>query len=147
MTEESKRIRPDGVIPPAGDPLNSAPSEDRQVLKDAVLMIPNLVKLVGRLLKDPRVPRRSKVVLGFAALYVASPIDLVPEFIPVIGWADDLLLVIYALDSLIERAGSEVVEEHWDGPGDLLGMIRDVMGMGRNLIPRRMLRTIDRLSG
>lgn len=142
MTEESKRIRPDDVIPPQVEPTQS-----RQLVMDAVLMLPNLVKLVGRLLKDHRVPRRSKVVLGFAAAYVASPIDLIPEFIPVIGWADDLLLLMYALDSLIDHAGPEVVEEHWDGPGDLLGLIREVMGMGRSLVPKPLSRVIERLSG
>jgi len=142
MTDNPNRIKPDDVIPPDGESIQA-----RQLIKDAALMLPNLVKLVGRLLTDPRVPRRSKVVLGFAAAYVASPIDLIPEFIPVLGWADDLLLLTYALDSLIDRAGSEVVEEHWDGPGDLLDLIRDVMGMGRNLIPRRLMKTIDRLSG
>jgi uncharacterized membrane protein YkvA (DUF1232 family) len=142
MTDNPNRIKPDDVIPPDGESI-----QGRQLIKDAALMLPNLVKLVGRLLTDPRVPRRSKVVLGFAAAYVASPIDLIPEFIPVLGWADDLLLLAYALDSLIDRAGPEVVEEHWDGPGDLLALIRDVMGMGRNLIPRRLMKTIDRLSG
>ncbi len=142
MTEETNRIRPDDVIPPQGQSI-----QGRQMVMDAVLMLPNLVKLVGRLLKDPRVPRRAKVVLGFAAAYVASPIDLIPEFIPVIGWADDLLILIYALDSLIDRAGPEVVEEHWDGPGDLLGLIREVMGMGRNLVPKPLSRVIERLSG
>ena len=142
MTEETNSIRPDDVIPPQGQSV-----QGRQMAMDAVLMIPNLVKLVGRLLKDPRVPRRAKVMLGFAAAYVASPIDLIPEFIPVIGWADDLLILIYALDSLIERAGKDVVEEHWDGPGDLLGLIRDVMGMGRNLVPKPISRVIERLSG
>jgi hypothetical protein len=48
---------------------------------------------------------------------------------------------------LIDRAGPAVVEEHWDGPGDLLSMVTDVMGMARNLVPRRLMRTIDRLSG
>lgn len=142
MTEETNSIRPDDVIPPQGQSI-----QGRQMALDAVLMIPNLVKLVGRLLTDPRVPRRAKVMLGFAAAYVASPIDLIPEFIPVIGWADDLLILVYALDSLIERAGKEVVEEHWDGPGDLLGLIREVMGMGRNLVPKPISRVIERLSG
>jgi uncharacterized membrane protein YkvA (DUF1232 family) len=110
-------------------------------------MLPNLVKLVGRLLKDPRVPRRSKVALGLAAAYVASPVDLVPEFIPVIGWADDVIFLMFAIDSLIERAGAEVVEEHWDGPGDLLGMIREVLGVARSIVPRRLSRALERLSG
>ena len=142
MTDHSNRIRPDDVIPPKAESI-----QRRQLIMDAALMLPNLIKLVGRLLKDPRVSRRSKVVLGFAAAYVASPIDLIPEFIPVLGWADDVLLLVYAIDSLIDRAGPVVVEEHWDGPGDLLSMVTDVMGMARNLVPRRLMRTIDRLSG
>jgi len=142
MTDPTNRLKPDDVIPPEGSSI-----QGRQLIADAALMLPNLAKLVARLIADPRVPRRSKIVLGFAAAYVASPIDLIPEFIPVLGWADDVLLMMYALDSLIDRAGPKVVEEHWDGPGDLLGLIRDVMGMARNLIPRRLIRTIDRLSG
>ena len=142
MTDPTNRLKPDDVIPPEGTSI-----QGRRLIADAARMLPNLAKLVARLMADPRVPRRSKVVLGFAAAYVASPIDLIPEFIPVLGWADDVLLMMYALDSLIDRAGPKVVEEHWDGPGDLLGLIRDVMGMARNLIPRRLIRTIDRLSG
>jgi uncharacterized membrane protein YkvA (DUF1232 family) len=142
MTEGPNGIRPDDVIPPHGESI-----QGRKLFKDAALLLPNLVKLVGRLLKDPRVPRRSKVVLGFAAAYVASPIDLVPEFIPVVGWADDVLVLMFALDSLIDRAGPQIVEEHWDGPGDLLGLIREVMGMSRNVLPRRLSKTIDRLTG
>jgi uncharacterized membrane protein YkvA (DUF1232 family) len=142
MTEQPRTLRPDEVITP-----DRASIQGRQMAKDAVFMLPNLVKLVGRLLRDPRVPRRSKVALGLAAAYVASPIDLVPEFIPVIGWADDVIFMLLAIDSLIERAGPEVVEEHWDGPGDLLGLIRDVLGLARSVVPRRLTRALDRLTG
>ncbi len=142
MTEEPRRLRPDDVIPPEGESIQA-----RQLVKDAVLMLPNLVKLVGRLLRDPRVPRRSKVALGLAAAYVASPNDLIPEFIPVVGWADDVILLLFAIDSLIERAGPEIVDEHWDGPGDLLGLIREVMGLARNIVPNRLGRALERLSG
>jgi uncharacterized membrane protein YkvA (DUF1232 family) len=110
-------------------------------------MLPNLVKLVGRLLKDPRVPRRAKITLGLAAAYVASPIDLIPEIIPVIGWADDIILFMIALDSLIERAGVEVVDDHWDGPGDLLSLVREVVGMSRSVLPKRFGSAMDRLYG
>lgn len=106
-----------------------------------------MVRLVSRLLRDPRVPRRSKITLGLAAAYVASPIDLIPDAVPVIGWADDLLLIMFAVDSLIDRAGDDVVEELWDGPGDLLSLVRDVMAVSRNIVPKRLARIIDRLSG
>jgi len=142
MTDKPRPYRPDDVIPPEG-----ASIQARQLVKDAVLMLPNLVKLVGRLLKDPRVPRRSKVALGLAAVYVASPIDLVPEVIPVIGWADDIIFVLLAIDSLIERAGPEIVEEHWDGPGDILSLIREVLGAMRSLVPNKLSRALDRIGG
>jgi uncharacterized membrane protein YkvA (DUF1232 family) len=141
-TEESKRVRPDEVLPPNGQSI-----QGRQLVTDAVLMMPNIIKLIGRLLRDPRVPRRAKITLGLAAAYVASPIDLIPEVIPVIGWADDVLVLMFAIDSLIERAGDEIVEELWDGPGDLLSLVRDVVGLSRNLVPKRLSNIIDRLSG
>jgi uncharacterized membrane protein YkvA (DUF1232 family) len=78
---------------------------------------------------------------------VASPLDLFPEFIPVIGWLDDLLILTYVLDRVIDRAGQDVVEELWDGPGDLLGLIRDVLGLASNVIPRKLRVVIDRLHG
>lgn len=137
-----KTIRPDEVIPPDGTPVQS-----RRALADAILLIPNILKLIARLLKDPRVPRRAKVTIGLAAAYVASPIDLVPEVIPVLGWIDDILVVMMALDSLIERAGPEVVEEHWDGPGDILAIIREAMSASRALVPKRITSILDRISG
>lgn len=142
MTEEPKRVHPDEVLPPEGTSIQS-----RKLVADAARLLPNLVKLVARLIKDPRVPRRAKIALGIAFAYVASPIDIIPEAIPVVGWADDLLLVMLALDSLIERAGRDVVEEHWDGPGDLLSLIREVIAATRMILPRRVAAVIDRLSG
>lgn len=143
MTDQERaRVRPDEVLPPEGRSL-----QGRQLVTDAVFMLPNIVKLVGRLIKDPRVPRRAKITLGLAAAYVVSPIDLIPEVIPVVGWADDVVLMMFAIDSLIERAGTEIVEEHWDGPGDLLGLVRDVVALSRSVVPKRLGQMIDRLSG
>lgn len=141
-SEKTNRVRPDEVLPPDGRSLQA-----RQLVTDAVTMMPSLVKLVARLLKDPRVPRRAKITLGLAAAYVASPIDLIPEVVPVIGWADDVLILMFAIDSLIERAGDEIVTEHWDGPGDLLSLVRDVVALSRSLVPKRLSAIIDRLSG
>lgn len=142
MTDEPTRLRPDEVLPPDGGNVQM-----RRLIGDAALMLPNIIKLVGRLLLDSRVPRRAKITLGMAAAYVASPVDLIPEIIPVVGWADDVLIVMFAIDSLIERAGSEIVDEHWDGPGDLLSLVREVVGLSRSVIPKRITGVIDRLSG
>ena len=142
MTDEPKSLRPDDILPPKGVSI-----QGKRLMADAALMLPNLVKLIGRLLLVPRVPRRAKITLGIAAAYVVSPIDLIPDVIPVIGWADDVLLVLFAIDSLIERAGPEIVDEHWDGPGDLLSLVREAVGLSRSIMPKRLTAIIDRLSG
>lgn len=142
MTEEPKRVQPDDVLPPEGASIQS-----RKLVADAVSLVPNLIKLISRLIKDPRVPRRSKIALGLAAAYVASPIDLIPEVVPVLGWADDLLILMLAIDSLIERAGKEVVEEHWDGAVDLLSVVREVIAATRMVLPKRITMVIDRIAG
>jgi len=142
MSDSKNSYRPDDVLPPEGTSIQT-----KRLMADAVLMLPNLVKLVGRLLLDPRVPRRAKISLGLAGAYVVSPIDLIPEVIPVIGWADDVLILMFAIDSLIDRAGIELVDEHWDGPGDLLSLVREVVGISRAVLPKRLSAAIDRLSG
>ena len=77
--------------------------------------MPDLVALTRGLLGDPRVPVGSKVLLGVALVWLLSPIDLVPEFIPVLGPLDDVIVVGLVLRHLVRRAGPEVVHEHWRG--------------------------------
>lgn len=142
MTEETIRVRPDEVLAPGGRSVQT-----RTLVADAAMMLPNLLKLIGRLVLDPRVPRRAKITLALAGAYAVSPIDLIPEMIPVVGWADDVLIVMFAIDALIDRAGPEIVSQHWDGPGDLLEMVRDVVGVSRSIVPKRVGAFIERLTG
>lgn len=136
-------LRPDEVITPNG----GAAAQLRKLAADAVFMVPNLVKLLGRLVRDPRVPRRSKVVIGASLAYLVSPVDLIPEFVPIVGFADDLLLVSYAVNHLITVAGEDVVLEHWDGPRDMLELVRSVLELSSDLVPPQVKRLISRLSG
>jgi len=139
----SDPLRPDEVITPSG----GASAQIRKLAADAVYLLPNLIKLLGRLVKDPRVPRRSQVVIGAALAYLVSPVDLIPEFIPVVGFADDVLLVSYAINHLITVAGEDVVLEHWDGPRDMLELVRSVLEVASDLVPPQLKRLIGRLSG
>ncbi len=139
----SDPLRPDEVITPSG----GASAQVRKLAADAVHLLPNLIKLLGRLVSDPRVPRRSKVVIGAALAYLVSPVDLIPEFVPVIGFADDVLLVSYAINHLITVAGEDVVLEHWDGPRDMLELVRSVLEVTSDLVPPQLKRLIGRLSG
>jgi uncharacterized membrane protein YkvA (DUF1232 family) len=90
--------------------------------------LPDCVVLVRRLLGDPRVPAESKVLLALLVVYLASPIDLVPDFIPVAGQLDDALLLALALRHLVRRSGARVVAEHWPGPVRTLNAVLAISG-------------------
>jgi uncharacterized membrane protein YkvA (DUF1232 family) len=77
--------------------------------------VPDCAVLFKRLLRDPRVPRRAKAALALFIPYLASPIDLIPDFIPVLGQLDDALLVVAVFGYVARSAGREVIEELWPG--------------------------------
>jgi uncharacterized membrane protein YkvA (DUF1232 family) len=85
--------------------------------------VPDCVVLVRRLLSDGRVPRRHRLALGALLVYLASPIDLVPDFIPVAGQLDDAVLLVLVLRGLLKSAGAGVVREHWPGPERSLAVV------------------------
>ena len=77
--------------------------------------MPDCVVLFKRLVRDPRVPRRAKVALALVVPYLASPIDLIPDFIPVLGQIDDAVVVFAVMRYVIRVAGRDVVAELWPG--------------------------------
>jgi uncharacterized membrane protein YkvA (DUF1232 family) len=91
-------------------------------------ILPDCIVLLKRLLRDPRVPRRAKVWLWLLVPYLASPIDLIPDFIPVLGQLDDAVLAALALRAVVRGAGREVVEERWPGSAAGLGVLMRVVG-------------------
>jgi uncharacterized membrane protein YkvA (DUF1232 family) len=84
-------------------------------LKELASFLPDCVTTVRRLRGDPRVPRRAKLAVGFAGLWVLSPIDLIPEFLPVIGPLDDVVVVALALRYAARQVPPEVLYEAWPG--------------------------------
>ena len=78
--------------------------------------IPDCIVLVHRLLHDPRVPRRRKLLLVALIAYLALPFDLVPDFIPVAGQLDDVIIVALVLRHVLRGGGETVLREHWPGP-------------------------------
>jgi uncharacterized membrane protein YkvA (DUF1232 family) len=85
------------------------------VARELIALVPNMLLLFKDLLRDERVPRSAKLWLWFAAVWLASPIDLIPEFIPVLGPLDDAVVAAAVLRHLVRKAGDEVVYEHWRG--------------------------------
>ena len=88
----------------------------RGTLRELVLLLPHLAGLIARLGNDARVPRRTKAILGGVAVYLVSPIDLIPDFIPLLGYLDDAILVAIVLDGLLNHVDRRILLEHW--PGD-----------------------------
>src|SRR6266542_2684033 len=91
-------------------------------------LLPNLIRLFRGLLRDPRVPRGSKVLLGFAIAWFVSPIDLLPEFIPVLGPLDDVVVAALLLRHVLRKAGRDVIAEHWSGDQATLDVLLRVAG-------------------
>jgi uncharacterized membrane protein YkvA (DUF1232 family) len=85
------------------------------VLRELAGFLPNAVRLVRRLRNHPAVPRRAKLAIVFAGLWVLSPIDLIPEFLPVIGPLDDVVVVALALRYAARRVPRSVLRSAWDG--------------------------------
>ena len=86
-------------------------------------VVPDCIVLVKRLLGDPRVPRRRKFALGLLVAYLAMPIDLVPDFIPVAGQLDDAIVAALALRYALRSGGPELLREHWPGPERSLDIV------------------------
>jgi uncharacterized membrane protein YkvA (DUF1232 family) len=94
------------------------------------------VQLIVRLAGDPRVSGRTKSVLAGVALYLASPVDLVPDFIPLLGHLDDVLLVAIVLDGLLNYVDRAVLLEHWPGDPRSLDRVCRIAGRVAAWIPR-----------
>jgi uncharacterized membrane protein YkvA (DUF1232 family) len=97
--------------------------------RDVARFIPDCIVLVRRLFGEPRVHRRQKLLLGALVGYLALPIDLVPDFIPVAGHIDDLLVVVLALRVVLRASGSELLREHWPGPESSLAVVQRLVGV------------------
>jgi uncharacterized membrane protein YkvA (DUF1232 family) len=90
--------------------------------------VPDCARLFKRLLGDRRIARRQKLPLALLAAYLLSPIDLIPDFIPVAGQLDDAILVAVALRYVARSAGPEVIREHWPGPDESLRAVLRLAG-------------------
>ncbi len=90
--------------------------------------IPDCIVLFKRLMGDPAVPRRRKLLLALLVAYLAMPIDLIPDFIPVAGQADDALFVGLALRAIVRGGGPDVIRRHWPGPESSLNVVLRLAG-------------------
>jgi len=88
------------------------------LLREAIRVLPDVLRLVRRLAADASLPRGVRIRLGLLLAYLAIPIDLIPDFIPVLGYADDAIIVTAVLRSTVRHAGLGPVRAHWPGTDD-----------------------------
>jgi uncharacterized membrane protein YkvA (DUF1232 family) len=102
---------------------------DKTRLRDALRLVPDVIRLVRRLAADPTVPRPVRTWLVVLLAYLLSPIDLIPDFVPVLGYADDALIVVIVLRYVTRHAGSEALDKHWPGTPQGLQALRTLAGL------------------
>jgi uncharacterized membrane protein YkvA (DUF1232 family) len=98
-------------------------------MKDALRLLPDLLRVLRRMAADRTVPAGVRVKLGLLLAYLLLPLDLVPDFLPVIGYADDVIIVALVLRSALRSAGPEPLRRHWPGTPAGLSVIERLAGL------------------
>lgn len=105
---------------------------ERDVVRAAARLLPDVVRLLTRLARDPALPRGLRVRLWLLLAYLAMPFDVIPDVIPVLGQADDAVLVVWTLRSVVRLAGADAVGRHWSGTPDGLRAVTRLAGLPRS---------------
>jgi uncharacterized membrane protein YkvA (DUF1232 family) len=100
------------------------------LLREALRLLPDVLRLVRRLAADRTLPRGVRVWLTVLLVYLVVPVDLVPDFIPVLGYADDVIVVAAVLRRVVRRAGLPAVRAHWPGTDDGFAVLVRLTGIG-----------------
>jgi uncharacterized membrane protein YkvA (DUF1232 family) len=102
-----------------------------QSIRDLTRVFPDTIRLLRALYRDPGLPRSVRWRLRVALIYNLQPINLIPDFIPVIGVADNVLVIIWAIRGTVRAAGSEAVDRHWQGSPNGLEVVYRAVGLPR----------------
>jgi uncharacterized membrane protein YkvA (DUF1232 family) len=114
----------------------------RSRMKNLLLFVPNLVLLCGRLMVDPRVPTKERVLVAGAIVYAFMPFDLIPDMIPFVGQVDDAYLIALSLLRLATVTDPKVVRQHWNGGGDVVELIGATAMIASKLLPKRIRKVL-----
>jgi uncharacterized membrane protein YkvA (DUF1232 family) len=107
-------------------------------VKGLLRALPDIARLIARLVADPVLPRAAKVALVAAAVYLLSPIDLVPDFIPFVGYLDDVVLAAVLVDGILNYVDRALVLKYWPGTPQSLEKLARAAGLLARWVPRRL---------
>jgi uncharacterized membrane protein YkvA (DUF1232 family) len=114
----------------------------RSRMTNLLLVIPNLLLLSARLMVDPRVPAKERLLVAGAIVYAFVPLDLIPDMLPFVGQVDDAYLIALTLLRLMSVTDPKVVREHWRGGGDVVELIGATALIAGRLLPRKIRRVL-----
>jgi uncharacterized membrane protein YkvA (DUF1232 family) len=114
----------------------------RSRMTNLLLVIPNLVLLSARLMVDPRVPAKERLLVAGAIAYAFVPFDFIPDMLPFVGQVDDAYLIALTLLRLMSVTDPRVVREHWRGGGDVVELIGATALIAGRLLPKRIRRVL-----
>ena len=114
----------------------------RSRMTNLLLVIPNLLLLCARLMVDPRVPAKERLLVAGAIVYAFVPLDLIPDMLPFVGQVDDAYLISLTLLRLMSVTEPQVVREHWRGGGDVVELIGATALIAGRLLPKRVRRVL-----
>lgn len=117
--------------------------ESKSRMKNLLMFLPSMFTLLGRLIKDSRVPLAEKTLFAGAIFYVIMPLDFIPDVLPFIGQIDDIYLVALTFLRLINRTDETVIREHWKGSGDIVRLANSVASLAPMLLPKRVARVLS----
>jgi uncharacterized membrane protein YkvA (DUF1232 family) len=111
-------------------------------VKTLLRALPDIARLIARLVGDPVLPRAAKIALAAAALYLISPFDLIPDFIPFVGYLDDALLAAVLVDGIVNYVDRGLVLKYWPGSPESLDRVARVARILAAWVPRRIKRRV-----
>lgn len=124
-------------------PTRKEKSQMKSRMTNFLMFLPNMFTLLGRLLKDSRVPIAEKALFAAAVVYVIMPLDFIPDVFPFIGQVDDIYLVALSLLRLLNRTEERVVRENWSGGGDIVSLANSIAGIAPMILPKRVTRVLS----
>lgn len=121
--------------------------KDAGKFSEYLLSLPDFFILLCRLAVDKRVTTSQKLMVGGIIAYVISPIDIIPDFIPFFGYVDDLVLVVFGLNIVLNEIDETVLLENWSGEKDILDLLQKITDTAEHFLNKNILRRIKKVLG
>jgi uncharacterized membrane protein YkvA (DUF1232 family) len=108
------------------------------VLSEYLFLLPDFFILITRLAMDERVPTKKKIFAGAIIAYLMMPLDIIPDFIPVIGHLDDLVLVVLGLNMILNEIDKQVLLDNWSGEGNVLDLLQTITAKAETFLDKNI---------